>query len=641
MLLASEVHYNMQYNYYFELCSLIFMLLISVAYYSRKKFPVPIFNLFGIILAVVVLNLTSNIIACYLLNNQGVLPFWHLFINEFYYCSQIVLSYLLFLYVFYAANKSLKYSPIYLLTSLPSVALILIICSNNAHGLFFNLVSDNAGRFTIHHGNLFYLMYVVAGLNVLATLIYTIYFRKKFSRELIYILLSVVAVASAAIIIQFWLPYYLLSGVSYTISSIITIITVNDPDAKVDRISGAFNNDAFVDYINNQRYERQRKHYIIFDVESFGMFNKMFGVISANKLLSEIRRALEGINRKAYIFKTKSARFVILLKNKDEQLAMINAIKKGLSSPLVIEEKKVKLTVRLFYFTNENVFRNSDTYNDFLARTQATINFKDTNYVELDKEFLKQLNRDQRIKEILECCLRDKIGLYMVYQPILDVKKNKFNHFEALIRLANTELGYIGPAEFIPIAENAGLANAIDNFVFEETCSFLKRNPDVEILEINISCAEFFNNPSSRYINTIKKYGIDPSRICLEITETVAVKYPEKTQEFMNDLGSYGVQFAMDDFGSGYSNVARFITLPFSIAKLDKSLLADSDRIRIFFDSAINLFKSLNIPIVIEGVETEKQLELVKEKDLDYIQGYYFSKPLEEPELLEFLKKHN
>ena len=109
----------------------------------------------------------------------------------------------------------------------------------------------------------------------------------------------------------------------------------------------------------------------------------------------------------------------------------------------------------------------------------------------------------------------------------------------------------------------------------------------------------------------------------------------------MNDLGQYGVKFAMDDFGSGYSNIARFITLPFSVAKLDKSLLGESENISIFFEAAINLFKNLNIPIVIEGVENEKQLELSRNKEIDYVQGYFFSKPLKEQDLLEFLAKNN
>ena len=231
-------------------------------------------------------------------------------------------------------------------------------------------------------------------------------------------------------------------------------------------------------------------------------------------------------------------------------------------------------------------------------------------------------------------------GLYMVYQPIYDLKAEKFNHFESLIRLSNEELGHIGPAEFIPIAEIFGLANDIDFFVLNETCAFLQRNPEINNLEINISCAEFFNNPSERFMKIINKYGVDPSRIILEITETIAVKYPSKTKDFMADLGQYGVKFAMDDFGSGYSNIARFITLPFSVAKLDKSLLEEQENVAIFFDAAINLFKNLNIPIVVEGVEVEKQLELAKKKQIDYVQGYYFSEPLREKDLLEFLAKN-
>lgn len=627
----------MHYNYYFEICSLVFLVLVASAYYTRKKFPIPVFKLFGFCIGAVIVNISLNIIACVLLDTPGVPLFWHELINELYYFTQILLSYLLFAYVFYGVGKSLKYSPIYNLTTLPSVMISLIFFTNSLHHRFFSLVMNENGLYDVARGDLYFLIYVIAGLNVLSALIYTIYYRKSFTKKTLEVLISVILVVSAGIIIQFWFPKYILAGLTYTISMIVAIITVNDPDEKVDRISKAFNNDAFVEYINSQRFEKQRKHFIIFEIESFGMFNKMFGHIEANELLSTIVKIVEGINKKALVFKTKSARFVVLLRNREEQIEMFNRIKETFSSPIQLGSKEVNVSIHLFYFVNEGVFTNSDTYNDFLARSLAMINFKDVNYLELDKPFMDRIHRDRKIKEILENCLKSKTGLYMVYQPIYDVKNNKFNHFEALIRLANTELGNVGPAEFIPIAETSGLANEIDNFVFEETCAFLSRNPQIETLEINISCAEFFNNPSDRYINTIEKYKINPKRICLEITETIAVKYPEKTQEFMNDLGQYGVQFAMDDFGSGYSNIARFITLPFSLAKLDKTLLDESERIRIFLDSAIHLFKNLNIPIVIEGVETKEQLEFVKKKNIDYVQGYFFSTPLEEENLINFL----
>ena len=631
----------LHYNYFLELCSLIFLVAITVAYFSRKKFPVPIFKLFGVSLIVMSANVFLDVSSCFLLDNADTHPLWLCeIVTQLFYATQILASYLLFAYVFYTIGRSLRYTPIYLLTILPAAIMVIIVHTNPIHHWIFDFVETEAGSgvYDYAHGPAFPYLYVVCGLNVLATVVYTIVFRKTLKKDLLKVLICMIAIVLVANVIQIIQPQHILSGVAYTLAMIFAIVTVNDPDEKVDRISKAFNNDAFVDYINNQRPEKQRKYYIVFDIESFGMFNEVFGALSSNTLVSDIRKFIEGVNKRTYIFKTQSSRFVLLLRSKEEQEVMLDAIKKRFSTPFEINNKSVVITIDLLYFVNDGTFKNSDSYNDFLNKALTTINFKDINYVELDNEFINRVNRDRRIKEILQDCLNKKSGLYMVYQPIYDVNKKCFNHFEALIRLDNQELGYVGPSEFIPIAESYGLANEIDAFVFEETCAFLERNPQIDSLEINVSCAEFFNNPSERFLKTMKAHDIDPKRVCLEITETIAVKYPEKTKEFMDDLGQYGVKFAMDDFGSGYSNIARFISLPFSIAKLDKSLLEEGNNIQVFLDSAIRLFKNINIPSVIEGVETEKQLALSKEKAIDFIQGYYFSRPLKEQDLLEFLK---
>lgn len=635
---------TMHCNYYLEVCALIILSAITIAYFSRKKFPVATARLFGVGLISLVLNVSSDILFCVLLDHSNVVPLvWVELVADFFFSMQFVLSYSLFAFVFYSIGKSLKYSPIYLLTILPSAIGAVLFFTNWFHHLNFSFVLNNdTGLYDFVPGPTFMSLYVINWvLNVGATLAYTIAFRKKLPKEVLRALVSLLGVVGIAAVIQTIQPQYLLSGTAFTLSAMFAVVTVCDPDVKVDRVSKAFNDYAFIDYVNTQRFEKQRKHYIIFDIESFGMFSEKFGVVAANDLIYQVRKYIESVNKKTYIFRVMSARFVILLRNKEEQEQMVEAINKRFKEPFNVKGHVVDITLDMLYFVNEGVFTNSDMYNNFMTRTLAIVNFKEETCIELDANFLQRISRDRRIKEILEECLKTKTGLYMVYQPIYDVNKKVFNHFESLIRLENDELGYIGPAEFIPIAENFGLANDIDFFVLNETCAFLQRNPTISGLEINISCAEFFNNPSERFMKVINKYGIDPKRIVLEITETIAVKYPEKTKEFMRDLGQYGIQFAMDDFGSGYSNIARFITLPFSVAKLDKSLLEESKNIVLFFEAAISLFKNLNIPIVIEGVEQEKQLKLAKEKMIDYIQGYYFSKPLKEADLLEFLKKNN
>ena len=637
-----EVPGYLHYNYFLELTSLIFLVAITVCYWSRKKFPTSIFRLFGIALFFVVMNVGFGVLSCYSLNHPELMaPVAVETFLEVYYFMQVFCSYLLFAYIFYTIGKSFKYSPIYILTTIPSVALGILIFTNGAHHSFIYVTEMIEGYYMLNHGGTFFLLYLVCGLNILATIIYTITFRKTLPRMTFPVLFSIMGLVLTAIIIQIFQKNYFVMGISYTLSMMFAIITINDPDEKVDRVSGAFNNDAFISYINLQRIEKQLKYYVIFDIESFGMFNETFGSLYSTTLLESIRKFIHTINKRVLIFRTQSSRFVCICKTQNEQFQLFHALKARCTVPFFVKDRPINVTIHLFYFKNENAFTNSDTYNDFLNRAQASLNFKDDNYLELDKTFIERINRDRKIKEILQECLDKREGLYMVYQPIFDIEKKKFNHFEALIRLANDELGYVGPAEFIPIAETFGLASEIDFFVLDQTCAFLKRHPEIENLEINISCTEFFNNPSERFLKVIKKYDIDPARLCLEITETVAVKYPTKTKEFMNDLGKLGIKFAMDDFGSGYSNIARFIALPFSIAKLDKSLLGEENNVRIFLDSAIQLFKNLNIPIVIEGVETEKQLSLSKEKLIDFIQGYFFSRPLKEDELMRFLEKHN
>ena len=635
---------TMHCNYYLEVCSLIILVAITIAYFTRKKYPVATARLFGVGLITLCLNVSLDILFCVLLDHSDVVSLgWVECVAEMFFATQFVLSYSLFAFVLYSLGKSIRYSPIYLLTIIPSAIGTLLFFTNSIHHWCFSFVPNvETGLYDFLPGSAFISLYIINWfMNYAVTIVYTIAFRKTLPRELLKVLLSVMVLVLSVAVVQTVQPQYLLSGTAFTLSAMFAVVTVCDPDIKVDRVSRAFNDYAFIDYVNTQRFEKQRKHYIIFDIESFGMFSEKFTVTAANDLIVQIRKFIESVNKKVYLFRVMSARFVILLRNKEEQTQMVMAIKERFKQPFHVKGHVVDITLDVLYFINEDVFTNSDMYNNFMTRTLALVNFKEDNYLELDKTFLERISRDRRIKEILENCLKTQSGLYMVYQPIYDVNKKVFNHFEALIRLSNEELGYIGPGEFIPIAENFGLANDIDFFVLNETCSFLQRNPSISGLEINISCAEFFNNPSERFMKVINKYGVDPSRIVLEITETIAVKYPEKTKEFMKDLGQYGIQFAMDDFGSGYSNIARFITLPFSVAKLDKSLLEESKNVVLFFDAAISLFKNLNIPIVIEGVEQEKQLALAKEKKIDYIQGYYFSKPLKESDLLEFLAKNN
>ena len=227
----------------------------------------------------------------------------------------------------------------------------------------------------------------------------------------------------------------------------------------------------------------------------------------------------------------------------------------------------------------------------------------------------------------------------MHYQPIYEINKHKFNHSEALIRFTDPDLGRITPTEFIPIAESCGLAQKIDRYVLKTTCEFLKKHPKIDFLDINISGAEFTTNPSKEFTQIVKSYGVDPKKLVIEVTETATIAYPDKLERFMKDMIKEGFSFAIDDFGTGYSNISRILQKSFSIIKFDKTFLATNETAEKILESMTSLLKNLKISIVIEGVETKEQYEHMKDLGIEYIQGYYFSKPLTEQAYIRFMSK--
>ena len=141
----------------------------------------------------------------------------------------------------------------------------------------------------------------------------------------------------------------------------------------------------------------------------------------------------------------------------------------------------------------------------------------------------------------------------------------------------------------------------------------------------------------------MRKYDVPPEKINFEITETAVENSLDIMVENLNLLSKEGITFSLDDYGTGYSNIKRIITLPLSIAKLDKSFIDeihDPDH-QVIVTNTVKMLKELNLKIVSEGVETESQLQFLNELGCDYIQGYYFSKPLPEEEFVSFIKEHN
>ncbi len=273
---------------------------------------------------------------------------------------------------------------------------------------------------------------------------------------------------------------------------------------------------------------------------------------------------------------------------------------------------------------------------------------KDLEVLEYGDVDFEKHNREKMVENAIARALKHN-GFRVFYQPIYSTSQKKIISAEALIRLYDKELGNISPEEFIPIAEKNGSILKIGLYVFDTVCRYIVENDlekhGIEYVEINLSVVQCMQSKlAEQLVKIMKQYHVRSEQINLEITETAAADIPEKLKQNMNNLSKEGILFSLDDYGNGYSNISSVINLPLSFIKLDKGIVwsaFENERAYTAMASSIEMFKKLDLKVIAEGIETIEQSEKLSELGCDYLQGFYYSKPLPEQEFLQYLDSKN
>jgi len=271
-----------------------------------------------------------------------------------------------------------------------------------------------------------------------------------------------------------------------------------------------------------------------------------------------------------------------------------------------------------------------------------------TEVIQDDYQTMNGFLYNKRVEQYLHKAITEDL-FEIYYQPVYSTRKKCFITLEALSRLQHPELGWIAPDVFIQIAEKNHMIEQITDLQFSRVCRFLGENRylmrHLLNVKVNLSSLDLMRNDCSRhFIRIMDAYKIPHNWIQFEITETVATEYNAGLRRVAEEFTAAGIGFCLDDFGSGYANLNTVMRLPFSVIKVDRSLLFDicrDEKRAIFYESVVETFHKMNYHIVSEGVETQEEMEQISSWGVEMIQGYYFSKPLPEKELLELLKKQD
>ena len=252
-----------------------------------------------------------------------------------------------------------------------------------------------------------------------------------------------------------------------------------------------------------------------------------------------------------------------------------------------------------------------------------------------DDKLRDELLRQQAIIDSMETALEE--GQFLVYlQPKYRICDETMAGAEALVRWKHPEWGFQSPAEFIPLFEKNGFITKLDQYVWDKTCCYLRRwddegYPPVPV-SVNVSRADIYHaDIADIMVRTVSKYGLTPSRLHLEITESAYTEDPGQIIETVSHLRELGFVIEMDDFGSGYSSLNMLNQMPIDILKLDMTFIrsetakpADQGVLQFIMELA----RRMHLSVVAEGVETKEQLDRLGETGCDYVQGYYFARPM-------------
>ena len=529
---------------------------------------------------------------------------------------------------------------------LPMSLILLLIAFNPLYKLVFYINDD----LNYVRGPLFFILYISAGYYILLGVIILIRQRFTLNPARVFAFFSLVALTVVAVIIQFFNPHYVVEMFCTSISALLLMLLVQRPEDAVDSYTGL----------------NKRSKYLLDMKHSFHN-HKEFDVIQVNINNYEQILSVIGYGEEPKLLGLLSNHF-LQINNRFKNSASAYYLDRG-RFRVVIGPRKRAYTEQIAEFisslSRQNLYINLLEINTLpnICITHCPADISDyQDYVHFDNEMTALAKYPGKIYYASEFLTKDSLYLtnkldlvienalanhnfFVYYQPIYSVEKGRFTSAEALIRLIDKEAGFVSPDQFIPAAEKSGAIFRIGSFVFEEVCKFIVsdhfKELGLEFIEVNLSVVQCMQADLADTLTDImNRYGVSPSQINLEITETAASYSQTALVDNMRVLTNRGIDFSLDDYGTGYSNISRIASLPLRIIKLDKTFVDhyENPRIATIVKNTVQMIKDLNLEIVVEGIETKEMLEHFVKLKCDYIQGYYFSKPLALNDFIGFIQ---
>ena len=427
--------------------------------------------------------------------------------------------------------------------------------------------------------------------------------------------------------------------------------------AEHDALTGLFNRANFVSRLNSisrvraATRERTAVHHI--DLDSFDAINKRFGHATGDELVRHVAMRLREITGDIHLL----ARFggdefavaQLNVRSENDAVKLARQVLAALSAPFELGQHRVEISASIGVAESTNAHEKADVL--LQAADIALYRAKKegrNRYVIFTPTMASELNERQELEKAITLAAKHE-GFQLHYQPICGSKTRDVEGFEALLRLPKPDGGFISPAVFIPVAEHMGLISQIGFWVLKRACQVAATWPEPLTISVNLSPAQFHVDAMhGRKISDLVRDALvlsqlSPSRLELEITESLLLETTNEVTVELERLKSLGVALVMDDFDTGYSSLNYLWKLPLDKVKIDRSFVAAATNlpgtINPILETIVGMSRTLRLKVTAEGVETEEQAALMTSLACDQMQGYYFGRPMPESDVAVSLLK--
>lgn len=642
-----QVGMKMGWNYLAEIASALYLIVILIYSKRYQLYPSTRNRFFVRMVAIVLSTVIISILTVYFTDHHTLIHYSiNLLLHTIFFLIYPWISILFFYYTLYVVYEDREkiIIRIQLLSSIFIVFYSILVFLNLRFGFIFTL--DSMGyQPQWFESIIFVVAYIYMGL-----MIYTIETnRKKLDQVLRYVLIAYVLITTIFVSIQYFYPQLLLVGTAAGLSILIMYLYIQSKELVSDYLTRLPNRVAFEGLIKYRLKSKKQLKTIVISLSDFKNINNMYGQKNGDRLLHELTQYFVDLVGRVNVFRYSGDKFALLYYEEDNSSEyLIESIQNRFKQSWFVYDSLIHIESILIYV---DVNRHVKNEYELLAVIDFMIDKSksDKNHVPSysNENTIHEVIRKSQLNEYINKALTEDL-FHIVVQPIYDLKNKSYRYAEVLLRLDHPSLKGISPVELIPLAEESGRIIDLGLCILRKTLEFLsscdEHNIQLDIVSINFSVVQMNDaNVVSDVEKILNEYPKYRHKIAIEITESIFISDYNHIIEQMLELKGLGINFFLDDFGVGYSNVLNVIKLPLSVIKIDKSLIYESIHNmsnRKLIHGLSDAFKESGMTVLAEGIETEEQFDIVKDMQVDYIQGYLFAKPMSIADTIEFLLKH-